>query len=74
MAQAIVRNHHQVLQRISHHHLHFLIRVKKGNQVLKKKKQNLPVWENRTVRFPKPKGSVLAEQKMSYLKKMIALH
>jgi hypothetical protein len=30
--------------------------------------------ENRTVRFPKPEGSVLAEQKMSYLKKMIALH
>jgi hypothetical protein len=36
MAQTIVRNHHQVLWRIYHHHLHFLIRVKKGNQVLKK--------------------------------------
>jgi hypothetical protein len=43
MAQAIARNHHQVLRRISHHLLHFLLRVKKGNQVLKKKKQNLPV-------------------------------
>jgi hypothetical protein len=53
MAQVIAKNHHQVLQRISHYHLHFLIRVKKGNQVLKKK-QNLPVWENRTVRFGKP--------------------
>jgi hypothetical protein len=74
MAQAIARNHYQVLRRISHDHLHFLIRVKKGNQVLKKKKQNLPVWENRTVWFPKPEGPILTEQKMSYLKKMIALH
>jgi hypothetical protein len=41
----------------------FFIRVKKGNQVLKKKKQNLPVWENWTVRFPKPDYPVLAEQK-----------
>jgi hypothetical protein len=73
MAQAIARNHHQVLCRISHHHLHFLIRVKKGNQVLKKKKQNLPVWENWTVRFPKPEGLVLAEQKMSYLKKKMTV-
>jgi hypothetical protein len=61
MAQAIVRNHHQVSQRISHHHLHFLIRVKKGNQVLKKKKQDLPVWKNWTVRFPKLNYPVLAE-------------
>jgi hypothetical protein len=74
MAQAIAKNHHQVLRRISHHHLYFLIRVKKGNQVLKKKKQNLSVCENRTVRFPKSEGLVLIEQKMSYLKKMIALH
>jgi hypothetical protein len=74
MAQAIARNHHQVLRRISHHHLHFMIRVKKGNQVLKKKKQNLPVWENWTVQFLKLDYSVLAEQKISYLKKMIALH
>jgi hypothetical protein len=74
MTQAIAKNHHQVLHRISHHHLHFLIRVKKGNQVLKKKKQNLSVWENRTIRFPKLEDPVLAEQKMSYLKKMIALH
>jgi hypothetical protein len=43
MAQEIARNHHQVLRRIFHHHLHFFIGVKKGNQVLKKKKQNLPV-------------------------------
>jgi hypothetical protein len=49
MAQAIVRNHHQVLRRISHHHLHFTIRVKKGNQVLEKKKQNLPVLKNWTI-------------------------
>jgi hypothetical protein len=61
MAQAIARNHHQVLRRISHHHLHFLIRVKKGNQVLKKKKQNLPVWENRTAQFPKSDYPVFAE-------------
>jgi hypothetical protein len=54
MAQAIARNHHQVLRRISHYHLHFLIRVTKGNQVLKKKKPNLPIWENRIVQFPKP--------------------
>jgi hypothetical protein len=74
MAQAIARNHHQVLRRISHYHLHFLIGVKKGNQVLKKKKQNMSFWENRTVQFPKPDGSVLPKQKMSYLKKVIALH
>jgi hypothetical protein len=61
MAQAIARNYHQVLRRICHHHLHFMIRVKKGNQILKKKKQNLPVWENRTVRFPKPEDLVLVE-------------
>jgi hypothetical protein len=61
MAQAIARNHHHVLQRISHHHLHFLIRVKKGNQFLKKKKQNLPVWENWTVQFPKPECPILAK-------------
>jgi hypothetical protein len=50
-----------------------MIRVKKGNQVLKKK-QHLLVWENRIVRFPKPEGPILVEQKKSYLKKMIALH
>jgi 23S rRNA maturation-related 3'-5' exoribonuclease YhaM len=61
MAQAIARNHHQVLRRILHHHLHFLIRVKKGSQVLKKKKQNLLVFENQTVQFPKQEGPVLAE-------------
>jgi hypothetical protein len=33
----------------------------KGNQVLKKKKQNLSVWENWTVRFSKPDYPVLAE-------------
>jgi hypothetical protein len=37
MSQAIARNHHQVLQRIYHHHLHILIKIKKRNQVLKKK-------------------------------------
>jgi hypothetical protein len=36
--------------------------------------QNLPIWEDQTVRFPKPEGSVLIEQKISYLKKMITLH
>jgi hypothetical protein len=51
-----------------------MIRVKKGNQVLKKKKQNLLVWGNRTVRFSKSEGPILVEQKISYLKKMIALH
>jgi hypothetical protein len=33
----------------------------KGNQVLKKKKQNLSVWENWTVRFSKPDYPILAE-------------
>jgi hypothetical protein len=45
-----------------------------GQLCYKKKKQNLSVWENWTVHFPKLEGPVLAEQKMSYLKKMIALH
>jgi hypothetical protein len=60
MAQAIVRNHHQMLRRTSHHRLHFLIGVKKGNQVLKKKKQNLLTWKNWTVWFLKPDYPVLA--------------
>jgi hypothetical protein len=30
MAQVIVRNHHQVLQRISHHHLHFFYQSQEG--------------------------------------------
>jgi hypothetical protein len=38
-----------------------MIRVKKGNQVLKKKKQNLSIWENRAVWFPKSDYPVLAE-------------
>jgi hypothetical protein len=37
MDQAIARNHHQVLQRISHHHLHILIKIKKSNQVFKRR-------------------------------------
>jgi hypothetical protein len=65
MAQAIARDHHQVLQRISHHHLHILIKIKKSNQVFKRKNKILPVWENRMVRFPKTECPVLAKQKMS---------
>jgi hypothetical protein len=61
MAQAIAKNHHQVLRRISHHHLQFFIRIKKGNQVLKKKKQNLTVWEIWTVRFSKSDYPILEE-------------
>jgi hypothetical protein len=37
MAQAIARDHHQVLQKIYHHHLHIVIKIKKSNKVLKKK-------------------------------------
>jgi hypothetical protein len=37
------------------------IRVKKSNHVLKKKKQNLPVWKNWTVRFSKSDYPILAE-------------
>jgi hypothetical protein len=40
MAQAIARVHHQVLQRISHHYLHILIKIKKSNQVFKKEELN----------------------------------
>jgi hypothetical protein len=36
MAQAIARNYHQVLQKIYHHHLHIVIKMKKSNQVFKK--------------------------------------
>jgi hypothetical protein len=36
MAQEIAREHHQVLHR-THHHLHILIKIKKSNQVFKKR-------------------------------------
>jgi hypothetical protein len=71
MAQAIAKNHHQVLQRISYHHLHFLIRVKKGNQVLKKKKQNLlgkpdcPVSQTRLSSFGRIETSLAEEDDCS---------
>jgi hypothetical protein len=37
MAQAIAKNHYQVIQKISHRHLHILIKNKKNNHVFKKK-------------------------------------
>jgi U3 small nucleolar ribonucleoprotein component len=35
MAQAIAKDHHQVLQKI-YHHLYIVIKIKKSNQVFKK--------------------------------------
>jgi hypothetical protein len=61
LAQAVTRNHRQIFQRRSYHHLYFLIRVKKGDQVLKKKKHSLLVWENWTTSFSRT-GTSLAEE------------
>jgi hypothetical protein len=38
MAQVIAKDHHEVLQRKSQHHVDILIKIKKGNQVFKKKR------------------------------------
>jgi hypothetical protein len=39
LAQAMIRDHHQqIYQRMSHHHQYTLIKIKKNNQVFKKKK------------------------------------
>jgi hypothetical protein len=62
MAQVMMRDHHQQMyQRISHHHLCTLIKIKKSNQVSKKKRQSLLVWENQMVWFPKPEYPILTE-------------
>jgi hypothetical protein len=38
LTQAMIRDHHQMFQRICHHHLHILIKIKKSNQVFKKER------------------------------------
>jgi hypothetical protein len=37
MTQVVTRDHQEMYHRISHHHLHILIKIKKSNQVFKKK-------------------------------------
>jgi hypothetical protein len=43
LAQSMTRYHHQIFQRISHHHLYTLIKIKKSNLVFTRKRLSLPV-------------------------------
>jgi hypothetical protein len=68
MAQAIARNHHQVLQRISHHHLHISIKMKKSDKCSKKElnsvsleKSDCPISQTGVSDFDKTEN-VLAEK------------
>jgi hypothetical protein len=38
LAQAMTKYHHKNFQRISHHHLYILIKIKESNQAFKKKR------------------------------------